>query len=107
MFEIIKYGVAFDSKLFYFIKDNKNHLFEKNILNQIIEWCCKIKSDIIMKDERDSGIRNKLNFGHTIGHAIESLYKIRHGEAIGIGMKYASNLSKKSILSMKISIQIL
>ena len=95
VFEIIKYGVAFDSKLFYFIKDNKNHLFEKNILNQIIQWCCKIKSDIIMKDERDSGIRNKLNFGHTIGHAIESLYKIRHGEAIGIGMKYASNLSKK------------
>ena len=94
-FEIIKYGIAFDSELFYFIRDNKNQLFEKNILNQIIEWCCKIKSDIIMKDERDSGIRNKLNFGHTIGHAIESLYKIRHGEAIGIGMKYAANLSKK------------
>ena len=95
LFEIIKYGTAFDSELFYFIRDNKNQLFEKNILNQIIEWCCKIKSDIIMKDERDSGIRNKLNFGHTIGHAIESLYKIRHGEAIGIGMKYAANLSKK------------
>lgn len=95
VFEIIKYGIAFDSKLFYFIRDNKNHLFEKNILNQIIEWCCKIKSNIIMKDERDSGIRNKLNFGHTIGHAIESLYKIRHGEAIGIGMIYAANLSKK------------
>ena len=95
VFEIIKYGIAFDSKLFYFIRDNKDHLFEKNILNQIIEWCCKIKSNIIMKDERDSGIRNKLNFGHTIGHAIESLYKIRHGEAIGIGMIYAANLSKK------------
>ena len=95
LFEIIKYGIALDSELFYFIRDNKNQLFEKNILNQIIEWCCKIKSDIIMKDERDSGIRNKLNFGHTIGHAIESLYKIRHGEAIGIGMKYAANLSKK------------
>ena len=48
-----------------------------------------------MKDERDSGIRNKLNFGHTIGHAVESLYKIRHGEAVGIGMIYAANLSKK------------
>ena len=95
VFEIIKYGIAFDSKLFYFIRDNKNNLFEKNILNQIIEWCCKIKTNIIMKDERDSGIRNKLNFGHTIGHAIESLYKIRHGEAIGIGMIYAANLSKR------------
>ena len=95
VFEIIKYGIAFDSELFYFIRDNKNHLFEKNNLNQIIEWCCKIKSNIIMKDERDSGIRNKLNFGHTIGHAVESLYKIRHGEAIGIGMIYAANLSKK------------
>ena len=95
VFEIIKYGIAFDSKLFYFIRDNKNNLFEKNILNQIIEWCCKIKTNIIMKDERDSGIRNKLNFGHTIGHAVESLYKIRHGEAIGIGMIYAANLSKK------------
>ena len=48
LFEIIKYGIAFDSELFYFIRDNKNQLFEKNILNQIIEWCCKIKSNIIM-----------------------------------------------------------
>ena len=95
IFEVIKYGIAFDSKLFYFIRENKNQLFEKNILNQIIEWCCKIKSNIIMKDERDSGIRNKLNFGHTIGHALESFYKIRHGEAIGIGMIYAANLSRK------------
>ena len=78
------YGIAFDSKLFYFIRENKNQLFEINILNQIIEWCCKIKSNIIMKDERDSGIRNKLNYGHTIGHALESFYKIRHGEAIAI-----------------------
>ena len=94
LFEAIKYGVAFDLDLFLFIKENKDNLYTINILSDIIEWCCQIKADIIMKDEKDNGIRNKLNFGHTIGHAIESIYNIRHGEAVAYGMLCATHLSR-------------
>jgi len=94
LFEAIKYGVAFDLELFLFIKENINDLYSINILTKIIKWCCQIKTDIIMKDEKDNNIRNKLNFGHTIGHAIESIYNIRHGEAVAYGMLCAAYLSR-------------
>ena len=94
LFEAIKYGVAFDLDLFLFIKENKDNLYTINILSDIIEWCCQIKTDIIMKDEKDNSIRNKLNFGHTIGHAIESIYNIRHGEAVAYGMLCAAQISR-------------
>ena len=95
LFEAIKYGITFDVDLFLFIKDNKNNVFKSDILLRIIEWCCKIKTDIVIEDEKDGNIRNKLNFGHTIGHPIESIYEIRHGEAVAIGMLFAARLSKK------------
>ena len=94
LFEAIKYGVAFDLELFLFIKENKDDLYSINILTDIIEWCCQIKTDIIIKDEKDNNIRNKLNFGHTIGHAIESIYNIRHGEAVAYGMLCAAQISR-------------
>ncbi len=94
LFEAIKYGIACDFDLFLFIKENKNNLYDINILMKIIEWCCEIKTNIITKDEKDNNIRNKLNFGHTIGHAIESIYSIRHGEAVAYGMIGAAYLSK-------------
>ena len=94
LFEAIKYGVAFDLELFLFIKENKDDLYSINILTDIIEWCCQIKTDIIIKDEKDNSIRNKLNFGHTIGHAIESIYNIRHGEAVAYGMLCAAQISR-------------
>jgi len=94
IFEAIKYGVALDSDLFLFINENKEDLYNIDILKKIIEWCCEIKTNIIVKDEKDKGLRNKLNFGHTIGHAIESIYNIRHGEAVAYGMICATYLSK-------------
>ena len=95
LFEAIKYGISFDSELFSFLKENKKDLYRQKFLLVIIEWCCKIKSDIIVKDEKDENIRNKLNFGHTIGHAIESIYGIRHGEAVALGMLFATKLSRR------------
>tara|TARA_B100000287_G_scaffold434880_1_gene500781 strand:- start:198 stop:1253 length:1056 start_codon:yes stop_codon:yes gene_type:complete len=94
VFEAIKYGVALDLDLFSFIKTNQNNIYDIAVLKKIIELCCQIKTNIITKDERDEGIRNKLNFGHTIGHAIESLYGIRHGEAVAFGMICAAYISK-------------
>ena len=94
LFEAIKYGIACDDDLFSFIKRNTGHLYEKEVLCNIIEWCCRIKADIIIKDEKDGNIRNKLNFGHTIGHPIESIYGMRHGEAVAFGMLFATKLSR-------------
>ena len=86
--EMIKYGLIADKSLFYDILD-------KNINDNIEQYICKcieIKRDIVEKDEFDNGIRQILNFGHTIGHAIEqdSQYSLLHGEAIAVGMNLMS-----------------
>ena len=82
--EVIKYGIIRDKKLFYMMQDNE-HLN----LEEIITRCVKIKAEIVNEDERDLGIRQILNFGHTFGHGVEaaSNYEISHGNAVAIGMK--------------------
>ena len=69
---------------------------DPDILSSIVATCCRIKADVVMSDERESGPRRVLNFGHTIGHALEAITRyrrFRHGEAIGYGMLAAANLS--------------
>ena len=78
-----------------FLKKNINNISKINLLIKIIEQCCKIKSRIIEIDERDTRERKKLNFGHTIGHPIEAINKLRHGEAVGYGMICACIISKE------------
>jgi 3-dehydroquinate synthase len=82
--EMIKYGVIASKSLFY-------ALFDKDAVSNIDELifqCVTIKRDIVIQDEKDTGLRQILNYGHTIGHAIEqySNYELLHGEAISIGM---------------------
>ena len=70
----------------------------KQLLSQIIARCCEIKADVVGQDETESGLRAILNFGHTIGHAIENSSgygKYLHGEAISIGQVAAAKLSQK------------
>ena len=95
--EIIKYGAILDLDFFNnvsdWIKDLSNFPFKK-----AIEICCKLKAEIVSEDEKDNGIRAILNFGHTIGHALELKYgfnKIKHGEAVAYGMLSASYISLK------------
>ncbi len=64
------------------------------LLNRIIGDTLTIKTDIVSRDEKESGERRKLNFGHTVGHAIEKTSGLRHGEAISIGMVIAAKLSE-------------
>jgi len=97
--EIIKYALIMDSNLFETIEENISNIFpnpDKNIL-WIIKQCINHKMDIVNQDQYDQNIRNILNFGHTLGHALESYYdfKMSHGEAILYGMKIASYLSKE------------
>jgi 3-dehydroquinate synthase len=81
--EIIKYGVISDKELFYKLYSPIN-----NQLEAVISACISIKRDIVCNDEHDNGLRQILNFGHTIGHAVElcSNYKISHGSAVATGM---------------------
>jgi 3-dehydroquinate synthase len=76
-------------------------LFENNLFEYIIEKCVTIKGNIVREDERDTGKRQLLNFGHTLGHAIEkcSNYEISHGHAVALGMFYISRAAFRAGLS--------
>jgi 3-dehydroquinate synthase len=98
--EVIKYGIISDAKLFAQIESNLPKLLkrEPKVLAEIVARCCEIKADIVAKDETEGGQRAILNFGHTIGHAIENISgygKFLHGEAISIGQVAAAKLSCK------------
>lgn len=88
--ELIKYGIIWDEKLFSFLEENLRGLIslKNNVADRAIESGAKIKMEVVERDEKERGLRRILNFGHTIGHALELLsdYKITHGEAVALGM---------------------
>jgi 3-dehydroquinate synthase len=96
--EVIKYGIIYDAKLFAQIERDLPRLLkrEPKILAAVVARCCEIKAEVVGKDETDSGPRAILNFGHTVGHAIENISgygSFLHGEAIAIGQVAAAKLS--------------
>ena len=98
MAEVIKYGIIHDAPLFQRLERDLDLLLERNAgtLTEVISQCCEIKAKIVGEDEREGGVRAILNFGHTIGHAIEAISgygKFLHGEAISIGQVLAAKLS--------------
>ena len=97
--EVIKYGVIWDASFFSFLEDNADKLLKQGEeIITAIERSCAIKAEVVGKDEKEEGMRAILNFGHTFGHAIESLSgygTFRHGEAVAIGMSMAAALSAK------------
>jgi 3-dehydroquinate synthase len=97
--EVIKYGIIRDKKLFQIIENNLAGLksIEEKITEEVIARCAVIKAEIVEKDERDLGLRNILNFGHTTGHAIETVsnFQVGHGQAVAIGMVAAGMISRK------------
>ena len=102
--EIIKYGVIYDAILFAQLERNLPKLLQRDeaTLRTVIARCCEIKAEVVGQDETESGLRAILNFGHTIGHAIENSSgygKYLHGEAIAIGQVAAAKLSHE-ILSL-------
>ncbi|HXY55429.1 MAG TPA: 3-dehydroquinate synthase [Nitrospirota bacterium] len=100
MAEVIKYGVIWDADLFDYLDKNREKILslDSNALIHIIRRSCEIKATVVSKDEREGGLRSILNFGHTVGHSLETAenYTMRHGYAIAIGMIYASRLANKS-----------
>jgi 3-dehydroquinate synthase len=97
MAEIIKYGVIADKELFNYLENNRENILSLgNSIIHVIRRSCEIKAGIVSKDEKEAGLRAILNFGHTIGHAIETAtdYKrFLHGEAVAIGMCAAADLA--------------
>lgn len=93
--EIIKYGLIIDATLLGTLSSTQlDEVCEnKALLEEIINTCIIHKSRVVMKDPFEEGQRRILNFGHTIGHAIESLYGLSHGKAVAIGMYFAVKLS--------------
>ena len=97
LYEVVKYGVIASRELFERIATDLPALFarEPEKLVPVIAESCRIKADIVERDERESGPRRTLNFGHTAGHALEAVTKyrrFRHGEAIAYGMQVAAEL---------------
>jgi len=105
--EVLKYGMIEKScglnglniSLIEYLKQNKEAIFalNTNTLQELVKYCCELKAAVVNKDEKEAGLRAILNFGHTIGHAIEkcSNYEnINHGQAIAIGMKGTLFISK-------------
>lgn len=93
MAEVIKYGVIWDAELFEKLEAhphlNQRKSLSTELLLEILQRSCQAKVDVVTQDEKESGLREILNYGHTIGHAIESLTHYRvfnHGEGVGLGM---------------------
>jgi 3-dehydroquinate synthase len=96
--EVIKYGVIRNAELFEYIEKHLHDILQLNhtALLKIIADSCRIKTGVVEEDEKEVYLRAILNYGHTIGHAIETLTnynKYRHGEAIAIGMLYATKIA--------------
>ena len=96
--EVIKYGIIYDASLFAQLERDLTKLLRRDpkTLADIVARCCEIKAEIVSKDETENGLRSILNFGHTIGHALEAIShygKYLHGEAIAIGQVAAAKLS--------------
>lgn len=98
LYEVVKYGVIADRRLFELMRKKLDRVLahDADLLTSIVASCCRIKAHVVATDERESGLRRILNFGHTVGHALEALTRygrFRHGEAIGYGMLAAARMS--------------
>jgi 3-dehydroquinate synthase len=101
LYEAIKYGIIRDRDLAGFIRNNSDRIdsLDPPTLTRIIARCCEIKVEVVVADERESGLRRILNFGHTVGHALEAVTayrRLKHGEAVGYGMKCAAAIAEKA-----------
>ncbi|MBE9124607.1 MULTISPECIES: 3-dehydroquinate synthase [unclassified Coleofasciculus] len=100
MAEVIKYGIIWDAELFAKLESAKRldqmRYLDEELLSYILSCSCQAKADVVSQDEKEAGLRAILNYGHTIGHAVESLtgYKlVNHGEAVAIGMVAAAEIA--------------
>ena len=113
MGEVIKYGAILDRDLFDLLSSNLKDLLKlanPELLTEVIGICAKLKADVVAEDEREGDKRRILNFGHTIGHALETHFgfdNLRHGEAIAYGMLAAGRISIEELRFKKENFELL
>jgi len=98
LYEVVKYGAALSRGLFDTLTTSLDRVFARDAasLVPLVAECCRLKADVVGQDEREAGPRRVLNFGHTIGHALEAVTnyrRFRHGEAVAYGMLAAARIS--------------
>ena len=99
--EVVKYGVILDADFFEYLESNVDGLNRRapDVLRQVVARCCRLKADVVEQDEFErTGARAVLNYGHTFAHAFETLAgygELLHGEAVAIGMVYASRFAER------------
>ncbi|MFY7901257.1 MAG: 3-dehydroquinate synthase [Chitinophagaceae bacterium] len=93
--EIIKHACIKDAAMFKMLQENTLTKFQKNkeLLAKLVERNAKLKTKVVQQDEFEKGDRKLLNYGHTLGHALENQYQLYHGQAVAIGMVYAGIIS--------------
>jgi len=99
MAEVVKYGCILDREFFEFLwkKGKTLYTLPQKEVEHIIYESCRLKAEVVSKDEKEGGLRRILNFGHTIGHAIEAElnYQVPHGLAVAVGMAVEAKISEK------------
>jgi 3-dehydroquinate synthase len=95
--EVIKHACIKDEDLFISLENNSLEYYQSSTrkINELINRNVDIKCNVVSKDEFETGDRKLLNFGHTLGHAIENIYLLPHGNAVSIGMATACNISRE------------
>jgi 3-dehydroquinate synthase len=93
--EIVKHGCILDADYFNYIESHCQAIVDLDpaVMHKLVHGSVVIKADVVSQDEREAGERRKLNFGHTLGHALEKTLRISHGAAVGVGMVMAAELS--------------
>ncbi len=101
--EIAKHALIADSKMFEYLEENYRGIFslDREVIERVVYDSVVIKSSVVDMDEKEKGERRKLNFGHTLGHAVEKVTGTTHGEAVGMGMAAAVRLSESRGLLSK------
>ncbi|MBN2105341.1 3-dehydroquinate synthase [bacterium] len=101
MGEVVKYGLIWDEAFFKQVEDSLHtliHLKDMEAVADMLAFCCRAKADVVEKDEKEGGLRRILNFGHTVGHALEAAtdyHYFKHGEAVVHGMHWAAWVSRQ------------
>ncbi len=102
--EIVKHALIADASMLDYIESNIKRALDLDsaVIERLVEDSVKLKASVVQRDEKEAGERKKLNFGHTLAHALEKLKPIGHGKAVSIGMVAASSFSvKKGLLTEK------
>ncbi|WP_320170838.1 3-dehydroquinate synthase [Maridesulfovibrio sp.] len=92
--EVVKHGFICSRELVEYLHDNAEKVLklDRSVMSEIVARCCEIKADVVSRDEKEGGVRRILNYGHTVGHAIETFsgYEMAHGECVAYGMRIVS-----------------